>query len=247
MRRGKFQGMIWAQTPIYIHQHHCLPNWQYVKTYGLLADVVELVGWGVNHLTLDLVCPATIVPQATGAAGHVSVPGHAECLAVVQSLNRSKEVGVLLEELGELHEELSTVLGCLLSPWAVEGFAGSGDGEVDILLRCLLDSADDLLGGGVDDVEGLAIDGLYELIVDKPGQVLVRYIPQCTLPRISDMWRRTYRPVGWSYSPVWGVLSFTERPDMIEGVLEINWGICRTKQLGENWGYWWGVEGASKS
>lgn len=36
----------------------------------------------------------------------------------------------------------------------------------------------------------------------------------------------TYRPVGWSYSPVWGVLIFTESPDMI---VIANWVSEKTK------------------
>jgi hypothetical protein len=36
-------------------------------------------------------------------------------------------------------------------------------------------------------------------------------------PNIGPREELTYRPVGWSYSPVCGVLSLTERPDMVIG------------------------------
>jgi hypothetical protein len=141
-------------------------------TYGLLADVVECVGGGVNDLTLDLVGPTSIVPQATSGSRYIDVLGHAEGLAVVQSLNWGEEVGILLEEIRKLDQKPSAVLGCLLSPWAVEGFAGSSYGNVDILLGSLLNSADDLLGGGVDDVKCLAVNRLDEFVVDEPVSAL---------------------------------------------------------------------------
>jgi hypothetical protein len=56
-------------------------------THGLLADVVECVGGCVNDLALDLVCPSTVVSQATDARGNVNVLGHVESLAVVESLD----------------------------------------------------------------------------------------------------------------------------------------------------------------
>jgi hypothetical protein len=86
MRRGKFQGMIWPQTPTYVCQLRMIGA-RGDATHGLLADVVECVGGGVNDLALDLVCPSTVVSQATGAGGNVNVPGHAESLSVVESLN----------------------------------------------------------------------------------------------------------------------------------------------------------------
>lgn len=56
-------------------------------TYGLLADVVEAVGCCVDDLTLNLVGPSSVVPQATSGGRDIDVPGHAECLTVVESLN----------------------------------------------------------------------------------------------------------------------------------------------------------------
>ena len=107
-------------------------NWR--STHWLLADVVEGVRCGVNNLALDLVGPSTVVSQAASAAGHVDILGHAESFAIVQSLNRGEEVGILLKELGKLDKKLSTVLWGFFPPWSVEGFAGSSDGDIDILL-----------------------------------------------------------------------------------------------------------------
>jgi hypothetical protein len=111
---------------------------------GLLLDVVESVGGGVNDLAFDLVRPATVVPQAANTHADVDL-GHGDGLAVVERLDGGEQVKVLLEQVGELHEKSATVLRGFSPPWALEGLACGGDGDVDILLRCLLDRGDDAL------------------------------------------------------------------------------------------------------
>lgn len=168
----------------------------------------------VDDFALDLVGPSSVVSQTASTAGNIDVLGHAVGFSIVESLDGGEELSVLQEEVGELDEELSTVLGCLLPPWAVEGLAGSSDGNVDILLGGLLDGADDLLGGRVDDVEGLAVDSLHELVVDEADAAVSnrcqpkQYPSHWEGPKNVGRWENgTYRPVGCSYSPVCGVLS----------------------------------------
>jgi hypothetical protein len=55
-------------------------------------------------------------------------------------------------------------------PGALEGGASSLDGDIDILLGGLVDGGDDLFVGGVDGLEGLALDTLDELVVDEPAE-----------------------------------------------------------------------------
>ena len=136
------------------------------NTDGLLLDVVEGVGGGVGDTALDLVGPAAVVSEAACAHADVDL-GHVKGLAVVERLNGCEEVEVLLEQLRELDEELSSVLWGLLPPWALEGLAGRGYGNVDILLGGLLDLADDLLVRWVVDLELLAVNGLHPLVVDE--------------------------------------------------------------------------------
>ena len=136
-------------------------------TYGLLADVVECVGCCVDNLALNLVGPTSVVPQTSSSSRYIDVLGHAEGLAVVESLDSGEKVGILEEQVGELAKKLSAVLGCLLPPGPVEGLAGRLDGDVDILLAGLLDVCDNLFCGRVDDLEGLAINRLDELVVDE--------------------------------------------------------------------------------
>jgi hypothetical protein len=142
-------------------------------TDRLLPDVVEGIGAGIDNLTLNLVCPTTVVPQAASCSRNVNALGHAESLAVVEGLDGGEQIGIFFEEIGKLHEKLSAVLGRLLSPWAVEGLACSVDGDVDILLGGLLDRADNLLSRGVDDLKGLAVYGLDEFVVDEAGWVSI--------------------------------------------------------------------------
>ena len=136
-------------------------------TNGLLLDVVESVGGGVNDLALDLVCPATVVPQAANTHADVDL-GHGDGLAVVERLDGSEQVKVLLEQVGELHEKSATVLRGFFPPRALEGLACGGDSNVYILLRGLLDRGDDALVARVDDIEGPALCGFDELVVDEP-------------------------------------------------------------------------------
>ena len=84
-------------------------------TNGLLLDVVESVGSSVDDLAGNLVCPTTVVSEAANAHADVDL-GHGDGLAVVERLDGSEEVDVLLEQVGEVCEQLATVLGCLLSP-----------------------------------------------------------------------------------------------------------------------------------
>ena len=136
-------------------------------TDWLLPDVVKGIRCSIDYFTLNLVGPATVVPQTANGAGQVTLPGHGEGLAVVESLDSGEEVGVLLEQVGKLDEKLSSVLWCFLPPGTVESLASSSNCNVDIFLCSLMDRADDLLSGGVDDLKRFAIDPLDELIVDE--------------------------------------------------------------------------------
>lgn len=137
-------------------------------THRLLLRVREGIRVGVNDLALDLVGPAAIVSQTAHDAGDIAL-GHGDGLAVVERLDGGEQVDVLLQEVGEVDQVLAPVLGCLLSPHALEGLARRGDGYVDILLGGLGHGADDLLRGRVDGLEGLAVDRRDPLVVDEPG------------------------------------------------------------------------------
>ena len=136
-------------------------------TDRLLPDVVKGLCSSVDDLALDLVGPAGVVSEAANDVRDVG-GGHCDGLAVVEGLDGGKGVYLALAQVGEFVEENTTTLWGGVLPLAVlEGFTCGGDGNIDILLRGLVDGANDLLGRRVDDLEGLAVGALDELVVDE--------------------------------------------------------------------------------
>jgi hypothetical protein len=171
-----------------------------------LSGVCEGVGVCVDDLALDLVSPPTIVSQAASNQADVNLC-HSNSLSVVERFDSGEEVGILLNEIGEVDQQLAAVLWGLLSPDCPVCLSGSGYRDIDILLCGLVDGCDNLLGGWVDRLEGLAVDTLNKLVVDEPVQGRLSAV----LPRHSGMRGNnvgeTYNPVGCSYLPVDGVES----------------------------------------
>ena len=93
------------------------------------------------------------------------------------------EVGELLlasgEELGHLGEQSGALLRGVVGPGAGERGLGGGDGAVHVGVGRHRHGADDLLGGGGHDLEGLVASGLdplapdEELVVRKHGSPYV--------------------------------------------------------------------------
>ena len=168
MRRGKLKETVSTAFIIcWKCFKHSLP-WDDLPadTNWLLLDVVEGIWAGVGNLALNLVGPAAVVSQAASRHADIDL-GHVGGLAVIERFDGGEEIKVLLEQVGELDEELSTVLRGLLPPWALEGLAGGSYGNVDILLGSLVDGASDALVRWVDNLEGLAVLRLHELVVDE--------------------------------------------------------------------------------
>lgn len=180
MRSGKFQGMIWPQTPSYGKEVSFLPSlvsFQLAssnvskgtcQTYGLWSGVVKHVGGNVDSPALDLVGPSTIVSDAASNSTNVT-PGHGNGLAIVERLYRGEEVDVLLNEIGKLDHQDGSLLGSNLLPGGFESLAGGGDSNVDILLGGFTDRGNDFFSGGVDDLKSLLVNTLNPLVVDETG------------------------------------------------------------------------------
>lgn len=77
---------------------------------------------------------------------------------------------MLLKQVGELDQQLSSVLWCLFPPRTVKCLACRSNGNVDIFLSGFVDRGNDLFGRGVDNLERLAIDRFDELVVDEAGR-----------------------------------------------------------------------------
>jgi hypothetical protein len=127
---------------------------------------VQHLGVNVDSLALNLVGPSTVVADAGNDSTDVTA-GHADRLAIVKRLNGSEELDILLGDVGKLEHQIGTsVGGDIHAPCSVESLAGGRDGEINILLGTLADLADNLLGGGVDDIELLLVDALDPLAVN---------------------------------------------------------------------------------
>src|SRR5262249_793537 len=133
----------------------------------LAEGVAEEVAADRYGAALDLVGPAGVV--AKGVDDTLDVAARvADGLAAVERLQFGQFLRVLLDEVGEDEHEAPGVGGVHLRPGAaLEGLAGGLDGAIDVLGGAFAHLGDDLAGGGVVGVEGLALDGVNELVVDE--------------------------------------------------------------------------------
>lgn len=130
---------------------------------------MEHVWVDVDGLALDLVCPSTVVPYAADSGTNVSLR-QCDGLSVVQGLNGSKELGVLLHKVCQLQEQETPLLRRCRPPAALKGLPGRGDGDIDIFLCALTDGADDFLGRGVDNLDLLLLLAFDPFVVDETGE-----------------------------------------------------------------------------
>lgn len=92
-----------------------------------------------------------------------------------------------------------------------------------------MDRGDDGLVGGVDDLEGLAVNTSDKLVVDEANRnepwSAFFFSHTATVRRHQE--RGTYRPVGCSYSPVNGVLRVAEVAIVVKQSIGIQLGVSR--------------------
>ena len=137
--------------------------------YWLGAGVVEHAGSNVNGLALDLVGPTSVVAESLAHSADITAR-HVDGLSIVEGLNSDEELAVLFDNIGELEEEDSALVGRHLPPGTLKGITSSLDGDVDVLLGGFADGSDHLLRGGVDRLEFLLLNTLNPLIVDESGR-----------------------------------------------------------------------------
>ena len=135
-------------------------------TNRFLLGVVESLSIRLNDLAVNLVCPAAVISKASGAHANVNF-GHTERFTIVQGFNRREEFEVLFKQICQIHKVFSSLLIGDFTPCGLKGFAGNGDGVVDIFFGGFVDCADRFLGGGIDGLKSLAILSLDELVVDE--------------------------------------------------------------------------------
>lgn len=144
-------------------------------TYRLLSRIGERLWVGINGLALNLVGPAAIVSEAAHTRANVNF-GHAESLAIVQSLDGGELIQVLLEEVRQLRQTFATLLGRDEAPCLLEGLPRGRYGDVDIFLGGLVYGCDGLFSARVDRLEGLSIYSFDKLIVDEARVAHIRLL-----------------------------------------------------------------------
>lgn len=138
------------------------------NTDGLVSGVSHLRGVDVDDLSSVLVSETSVVPQASSSLGNIEPFGDREGLSVIQRLESRQLVEVGLDQLSELHQNLSSSsTGDVLSPDGLVGLLSGINSEVDISRVSLGDRGDDLSVGRVDGVEGLSVNRGNELSTDE--------------------------------------------------------------------------------
>lgn len=87
---------------------------------------MEHVRVNIVGFALDLVCPTTVVSYGPDDVTDVNT-GHVDGLAIVERLNSSQQICVLLKQIGELQQQATPFVWAGLLPRAVECLAGGGN------------------------------------------------------------------------------------------------------------------------
>jgi hypothetical protein len=105
------------------------------RTYRLLKSEVKGLLVDVDGLARDLICPSSIVPEAPNNKAQID-PGHSHRLASIEGLKRNEQLGLTLQDISELIQEIRALRGRLCTPFSVKCSARRSDGDVNIFLGC---------------------------------------------------------------------------------------------------------------
>lgn len=144
-----------------------LSRFEVIETYWFLPCVCKGIRVGINNFSFNLVCPTTIISQAASSGSDITLR-HANRLSIIERFNCSDGITVLFDQICEVYEVLATLLWCNFVPCCFECFTCSGDSDVNIFFCGLRDWTDDFLVWRVDNLKSLAINTLYELVVNEP-------------------------------------------------------------------------------
>ena len=109
---------------------------------------------------------AGVIAQHADGAQAIGA-GAAERRAHVERVELRQFVEILLDEVGELEQQVLPLERLDLAPGPFEGAAGGGDRAVDVFLVALGDGCEQFAGGGVVGLEALARGGIDPLPVDQ--------------------------------------------------------------------------------
>lgn len=112
------------------------------NTDWLVLGVVELVGISLDNLSVNLISPTSVVSDATSNGSNITL-GHGDGLSVVQRLDGGENEVVTVNQVCELEEETTTLVGVDFAPFAIEGITSGFDGGVDIGEGGFVDGGED--------------------------------------------------------------------------------------------------------
>lgn len=117
---------------------------------------------------MDLIGPASVIFEDVDHEGDVGCPGEIHRLTGIQSFQLNQLLFVLLEQVNKLEHEIASISWCNSSPWAiVESRSCRSNGNIHVSRFSHLDLSNNLFSRGIDGVESLAANGIYELTVNK--------------------------------------------------------------------------------
>lgn len=112
----------------------------------------ELVLAGLNGLTVDLVCPTTVVSEDSSGFSDIETLGNSKGLSVVEGFKGSKDIDISLHQGSDLHEQLASLeTWDVETPGGVEGIVSGIKSDLDVGSETLGDLDEDLTSGGVVD------------------------------------------------------------------------------------------------
>lgn len=85
------------------------------STHWLRPRIRESIRVRLNDLPLNLIRPTTIIPQTTRTHANVDLR-YTKRLAIIQALNSSQLLKILLEQIGKLDKKTATGVGGDFAP-----------------------------------------------------------------------------------------------------------------------------------
>jgi hypothetical protein len=177
---GRFQdnsvtsGECGANLPRKHEQRKVPGNDLTTDTNGLSANVIKVARTRVNNVTIDLVGPAAVVSDTVCRELDIN-SGKGKRLTIVEGLDRSKGLSMLLNLVSEVVKESTSVRRVTKTP-VIKGSLGGLNGKLNIGLASFVNFSNLLFSGRVFNGEFLAILRLDKLVVnEKTSRLLVGF------------------------------------------------------------------------
>jgi hypothetical protein len=102
-------------------------------TNGFVSGECKLVLGSLDSLSVDLVCPSTVVSEDGSGLGDIETLGNGKSLSVVKRLEGCKDIDISLHQGSDFHEVLSSLeTWDIETPGGLEGSVGGIKCDFDI-------------------------------------------------------------------------------------------------------------------